>query len=366
MFDVTNAVKYHYDNFPPKNLNYSLFLDELLRATEAIARFDQMLKNIHNNEILLAPLRNQEAVISSRIEWTISTMDEILEYESEWEENYARDDVVETFLYQKTLKNSQQSIKNGYEISQSLIKQMHQQLLSFGRWAEKSPWSFKIEQNYLADSRQNIKFVPISPEKLSEWLDKLFSFINTKDTPVLVKTAILHLEFEALHPFKDWNWRIGRMLIPLFLWKEWILSEPHFYISGFFEEFKDEYIDIMRNVSISNTWEEWIKFFLKAVEVQAIKNLEIANQIHELYESMKEEFWEVLASKWTIVVMDFIFTYPVFRANKLAQKTDIPEWTASWIIKKLYKKNIIQLKEKWSWSRASLYSFEKLMKIVRI
>src|SRR5690554_8201847 len=106
-YNLDKAVDYHYNNFPPENINYSLFIQELVRATDALARFDQMLKNLHNTEILLAPLRNQEAVISSRIEGTISTMDEILQFEADYEEvqNVSiRSDIIETILYQRTLK----------------------------------------------------------------------------------------------------------------------------------------------------------------------------------------------------------------------------------------------------------------------
>ena len=139
-FNTTEAVNYHYDKFPPQNINYSNLITEIIAATDALARFDQMLKNLHNNEILLAPLRNQEAVISSRIEGTISTMDEILQYEADdnGDNLNVRSDIIETILYQRALKNAQNALEDGYSISTSFIKQMHQQLLSFGRGATKS------------------------------------------------------------------------------------------------------------------------------------------------------------------------------------------------------------------------------------
>src|SRR5690606_33604444 len=201
-----------------------------IKATDALARFDQMLKNLHNNEILLAPLRNQEAVISSRIEGTISTMDEIFQYEADdnGDNINVRTDVIETILYQRALKNAQKALEDGYNLSTSFIKLMHQQLLSLGRGAAKSPGQFKREQNYLADKiKRKIQFIPISPEKLDEGLDNLFDYLKNSKDPALVKTALMHIEFEALHPFQDGNGRIGRMLITLFLWKEGILSQPH-------------------------------------------------------------------------------------------------------------------------------------------
>src|SRR5690554_5684287 len=143
--NIESAVQYHYGKFPPKNIDYTQFIQQLLLATDALARFDQMLKNLHNNEILLAPLRNQEAVISSRIEGTISTMDQILQYQADNIIETSTDlksDVIETILYERTLKNAQSAIEDGYEISSYFIQQMHQQLLSHGRGASKSPGAF--------------------------------------------------------------------------------------------------------------------------------------------------------------------------------------------------------------------------------
>ncbi|MGS2737998.1 Fic family protein [Sinomicrobium sp. M5D2P17] len=369
-YNMDKAVDYHYGEFPPRRIEYNIFIQELVNATDALARFDQMLKNLHNTEILLTPLRNQEAVISSRIEGTISTMDEILQYEADNEgvENpTAKSDVIETILYQRTLKNAQSALESGYNFSLNFIRQMHQQLLYLGRGANKSPGEFKKEQNYLADKmKKEIQFIPVSPEKLDEGLGRLLSYIEKSDLPPLIKTAIMHLEFEALHPFKDGNGRIGRMLITLNLWKESILSQPHFYISGYFEEHKDEYIEQMRKVSKTGDWNEWIKFFLIAVESQAIRNLQVAESIRDLYEKTKSDFSDLLSSKWNMEIVDFIFTYPVFRNSKFVSNTKIPNATAVIIIRKLIDNGYLILKEEASGRRAAMYAFEPLMKLVRV
>ena len=168
------AVNYHYDRFPPPNIDYGKFVEVLVNATDAVARYDQMLKNMYNSEILLAPLRNQEAVISSRIEGTVSTLEEILRYEADHDDKLepasnVRSEVIETLLYQRALKMAQKSMQEGYPLSQSLIKAIHQKLLSFGRGALKSPGQFKDKQNYLADRfKKNILFIPVSPERLRD------------------------------------------------------------------------------------------------------------------------------------------------------------------------------------------------------
>lgn len=369
-FNLDNAVTYHYDQFPPDNINYEFFIQELIGATETLARYDQTIKNLHNSELLLAPLRNQEAVLSSRIEGTISTIDEILQYEADTDSGLsenARADVIETILYQRALKNAQLALEDGYNFSLSFIKQMHQQLLFSGRGAAKSPGEFKKEQNFLADrAAKKIQFIPISPEKLNDGLYELTNYIENNSAPALIKTGVTHVEFEALHPFQDGNGRIGRMIITLLLWKSGVLSQPHFYISGYFEEHKDEYIEAMRNVSKNNDWNGWIKFFLTAVQHQATKNLDIAERIRNLYEEMKMEFTDLLSSKWSLTALDYIFTNPVFRNNRFVSHTKIPVPTAAVMIKKLVENGYLVLKEEAAGRRPALYSFEPLMRLVRV
>jgi len=370
--NLENAVNYHYDKFPPPNLDYGQFVDPLIKAADAVARYDQMLKNMHNSEILLAPLRNQEAVISSRMEGTISTMDEILKYEADHDAETGntagvRSEVIETILYQRALKATQKAMEDGYPLSQSLVKGIHQRLLSFGRGATKSPGEFKREQNYLADkSKKEILFIPISPEKLQEGLDKLFKYIDTSTHPALVKTGITHIEFESLHPFKDGNGRIGRMLITLMLWASGTISAPHFYISGYLEDNKDIYIDTMRRVSANGEWELWCSFFLKAVEQQAIRNLTIAENIRSLYEEMKTIFSAALSSKWSVNALDFVFTNPVFRNNKFTTHGGIPTASAARFTRVLLEQDLLRTLEEASGRRPALYSFEPLMKLVRV
>lgn len=367
------AVQYHYEQFPPLVLDYQKIMHQLVKATDALARFDQMLKKMHNSEILLAPLRNQEAVISSRMEGTVSTMDEILKYEADYEQNgddnagVTRSEIIETLLYQRSLKGAQKAVEDGQPISQFLIKATHQKLLSFGRGASKTPGQYKNEQNYLVDrTRRNVLFVPTSPERLQEGMDKLFEYIEKSEDPILIKTAIAHIEFEALHPFKDGNGRIGRMLITLMLWSSGTISAPHFYISGFFEENKDIYIDMMRNVSQTNDWTNWCIFFLEAIEKQAMRNLEIAENISALYDEMKTIFSDALASKWSVNALDYVFTNPMFRNNKFTKNSGIPAASAARFTRILLEKELIKMVEAPSGRRPALYAFEPLLELVRV
>jgi len=371
-FDPSGAVQYHYGKFPPKLVELGRLIKPLSRASAALARYDQMLKSMHSSDILLAPLRSQEAVISSRMEGTVSTLDEVLRLEAEQEEegdaaqHKARGEAVEVYLYGRAMKMAQASVKEGAPISSWLLRSSHRMLLGFGRGADMSPGEFKTEQNYLADRiRRKILFVPISPELLNDGLEKFFNFVGDDDWEILIRTAVAHLEFEALHPFKDGSGRIGRMIIPLMLWQAGAISEPYFYISEYFEQNKDEYSDRMRAVSVSDAWEDWVLFFLSALEAQAMQNLQKAEQIRSLYEEMKERFREVLSSRWTITALDFIFTRPVFRNNVFTSKSGIPSPTAHKFTRTLSEASLLRTIAPAAGRRPALYAFEPLLALVR-
>ena len=369
--DLSGAVSYHYDRFPPAGIDYSALMEPLLKATDSLARYDQMLKGMHNSEILLAPLRNQEAVISSRMEGTISTMDEILQYQAEYLDGESppevRFEVIETILYRRALTAAQNQIEQGYPLSPSLVKSVHGQLLSFGRGAAKSPGEFKKEQNYVGDrDSRMIRFIPISPEQLPGGIENLFDFIGSGAFPVLIRTALAHLEFEALHPFQDGNGRVGRMLVTLMLWNCGTISAPHFYISRFFEDRKDQYIHLMREVSRTGAWEDWCRFFLTAVERQAVDNLTVAESIRSLYEDMKHRFALLLSSKWSVRALDYIFTQPIFRNNGFTTKSGIPAATASRFTRVLLDQGLLQTIRPAAGRRPATYRFEPLMERVRV
>lgn len=366
-----NAIEYHHGQFPPSNLDYERLIKPLSGAVDAIARFDQMLTTLKNSDVLLAPLRNQEAVISSRMEGTISTMDEILRYEADYEEGKlsngaVRSEVIETILYQRALRSAERAMSEGASLTQHMIRSLHQVLLSWGRGARKSPGMYKDEQNYIVGKKREVLFIPINPQNLTLGMDRLLDYINNDNSQILIKTANAHLEFEALHPFKDGNGRVGRMLITLMLWNSKVISAPHFYISGYLEEQKSEYTSLMREVSETGNWTDWCEFFLNAIEVQANKNLNIANSISELYEEMKAVFSELLASKYSINALDFIFANPVFRNGKFSSQSGIPNATARRFTPILANAGLLDTIDYASGSRSAMYRFEPMMDLVRV
>jgi Fic family protein len=370
--DLTQAAEYHYDKFPPRQFDTSRILGPLLEATDALARYDQMLKGMHNSEILLAPLRGQEAVASSRMEGTFSTLEEVLELESEADPDLSIDDeyrseTVETYLYSRSLRAARDALEEGQPFSKALIRQMHQFLLTFARGRTKNPGQFKTEQNYIGTpGSSRIAFVPIAPEHLESGLDRLLEFTHDKHWSPLLRVAIGHVEFEALHPFKDGNGRVGRMLIPLQLWQLGCIAAPHFYISRYFEENKAAYIQYMRAVSKNGAWEDWCAFFLGAIKEQAFQNLQVAESTRDLYEEMKIRFSALLNSAKAVSALDFIFTNSVFRNSRFTQQAGIPKHTAARFSRVLLENGLLVPVREAAGRRSAIYGFEPLLRLVRI
>lgn len=368
--DASQAIEYHYGAFPPRNLDYGAILAPLAEASAAIARYEQMLRGMPNARLFLTPLERQEALSSSRMEGTISTLDELLEYEANLNEDdatpNARRDTLEVHAYRIAINRAEMMINGGSELSPHLVCACHRSLLQFTRGREKAPGRFKTEQNYLVDraSRQ-ILFTPISPEKLKAGLEKLFLFIDESEEHPLIKTAIAHVEFESLHPFNDGNGRVGRILITLMLWKLGLITRPYFYVSGYLEKQKDEYVECLRAVSADDEWTEWCIFFLEAVCRQAEASFSKSEEIRELYERMKEIFRTNLSSQWSIKALDYIFANPIFRNNAFTGRSGIPKQTANRFTRILLEADLLTTVRAPSGRRPGLYAFEPLLQIVR-
>ena len=372
-----HAVYYHEGKFPPAEVDYGNITPLLLQATAAIARYDQELKSLHNPELFLTPLQSQEAVVSSRMEGTISTMDEILEYDATEEEGEpaknVRSDVIDTILYRRTLNFAMKEIEDGRPFSDSLLKSMHQLLLSLGPGAAKSPGQFKREQNFIGEKySRKISYVPISPEKLPDGLESLFSYmVKTFDSdghPELVRTGFSHVEFEALHPFEDGNGRVGRIIITLMLWSSGVISTPNFYISRFMEAHKAEYIERMREVSKNGDWTNWTLFFLEAIKEQAEYNLNMTRNIRNLYDEMKHTFSDMTGSKHSIAFLDAVFTMPVFKNQQISKISGIPPATVNRFTSNMCDDGvgIFKVIREGAGRRSTVFSFEPLLKIIRI
>lgn len=373
-YDLSGAANYHYGHFPPASnaIDYARLAPLLTKATAALARYDTKLERLHNKELLLAPLRNAEAVVSSRIEGTIATLDEILRIQADDDEDgndsneRYRSEAIEVYSYTRAVKRAQMMIDQGIPISSRLIREAHSQLLFFGRGADKTPGEFKRDQNYVVDTRnKKILFVPMDENRLDDGVAALERYIHDLTIEPLVQTAVMHVEFEALHPFKDGNGRLGRMLIPLNLWQRGIIHAPHFYVSPAIEERREEYVDRLRAVSERNAWTDWIAFFLEILHRQAELNLSITDKIEVLYQEMNERFRDILKSQWSTVALDYIFTKGYFRNSSFTANSGIPSQTAHRISKQLIDDGMLTVVEAAAGSRAAMLAFRPLLEVVR-
>ncbi|MBZ8117847.1 Fic family protein [Roseovarius sp. LXJ103] len=369
-YDSSEAVDYHYGVFPPPAPDLNLLQKPFAAALMSLTKYDTLLRQLPNSELLLAPLRARDAVVSSRMEGTISTIEEVLRLEADADEDtpapIQRNDTLEVALYARALRQAEKQIADGYKISEHLIKSAHRVLLSHGRGAEKRPGQYKLDQNYVGDRPQRkIKFIPINAHDLPDAMNSLVGFITDSDMMPLLKTAIAHAEFEALHPFEDGNGRVGRMLITLMLWQQDVLSAPRFFVSDYFERHKDEYIARMRAVSSENDWTSWCHFFLEALGSQANENLAMVGSIQAHYDHMREQFRDVLRSQWSVNALDFIFANPIFRNNRFTRNAGIPKPTAHTFTRKLQEAGLITVLEPPAGRAPGLYAFPSLLKIVQ-
>lgn len=374
-YDFSEAVGYHYGQFPPVDVDYAKLIAPLSSARDAVARYDTKLDRLPNKELMLAPLRNAEAVVSSRMEGTVATLDEILRIQADDDGDddggeYAyRQEALEVYSYTRAVRHAQNLMSgdNGLPICSRLIKEAHSRLLFMGRGADKTPGEFKSEQNYVVDRRtRKILFIPMSAEGLDAGITTFENYVNDLSVEPLIQTAIAHAEFEALHPFKDGNGRIGRMLVPLNLWDRKVIKTPHFYVSPAIEERREEYIDRLRMVSELGAWTEWLVFFLEIVHRQAELNMEITDKITSLYSEMRDRFTATLRSRWATQALDYIFAKPVFRNAAFTSAAGIPNQTAHRMNKQLIDDGILTIIEPASGRRAALLAFMPLLEVVRI
>jgi len=368
-FYNSDTVDYHYGSFPPSNLNYDKIAMPLADAAAAVARYEQMLKDIHNTRLFITPLQRQEAIASSAMEGTLSTLEELLLYEANINEansnEIARSNAFEVHAYRRAIHQAETEINRGKAISPELLCECHKILLHDTRGHDKRPGRFKSNQNLLINhTTGKATFVPISPDLLEDGLNKLFKFISESDHHPLITTAIAHIEFEALHPFDDGNGRIGRILIKLMMWELGLISNPHFYISGYLEKYKQTYIRSMREVSSNGDWISWCVFFLESVQGQANENLAISQRIQDLYTEMRQEFLDISTTKWYGIALDFIFKNPIFVISNFVEEGNIPYDTARTVIKKLKDKNLVMELRPAAGRLPAIYAFGRLLNIL--
>lgn len=366
-------VQYHLGQFPPTQLDWSQLIPLLGPASAAVARYDGTLAAIPNAAVLLSPLTTQEAVLSSRIEGTQATMGEVLEFEAEGDtpglSEERRADIFEILNYRSAMRLAEKRLSE-IPLSQRLIREAHKVLLSEDRGQVrgqgKSPGEYRRIPNWIGPAGctlEQARFVPISADKLPDAISIWERFIHENAPDRLVQLALLHAEFEALHPFLDGNGRLGRMLIPLFLWQNGLIQRPMFYVSAFLEANRDEYYDRLLAVSCDGDWTGWCGFFLHVLKAQAEENQRKATAILGLYERMKHEVADSTHSQYAIHALDWIFERPIFKSSDFIASAGIPEPTAKRIVPTLREAGVLRELVKASGRRPATFCFPELLNI---
>lgn len=367
---MTGPVYYHLGKFPPAELNWKSLIPVIGKANAGLARYDGLLSAIPNASVLLSPLTTQEAVLSSKIEGTHVTMGEVLELEAGGEPRDItqpkRDDAEEIINYRVALRACVDELHER-PLSQHMLRQAHFVLMQGVRGRDKTPGSYRPDQNWIGPKGCIIDeagFVPIAPEHLVAGMGAWETYVNSEtELDPLVQLAIVHLEFEALHPFKDGNGRLGRMLVPLYLYKKGVLSSPDFYMSGYLESHREEYQEKLRAVSRDDAWTEWCEFFLQGIVEQSAENELKAREILALYEQVKNQVVEETHSQHSIRAVDFLFQQPVFAAPVFTEHSEIPKPTAARILSALREAGLLHTIREGKGRRYGIYAFRDLLNI---
>ena len=359
---------YTPSKLPLDNLDYRFLFSLVGEANAELARYDGLLQGIPNPAVLLSPLIKQEAVLSSKIEGTQATVDEVLEQEAGLiKEGEKYKDIQEISNYSITLLNAMDYLED-YPIRLGFICELHRILLNSVRGQDKSPGVFRPDQNWIGKPGCNIEeatFVPPDPLRLRDHLEAWENYLEYDDKDFLMQTAVVHAQFELIHPFKDGNGRIGRILIPLFMYQKKLLSQPMFYISEYLESNREEYYDSLNAISSQGDWNRWIAFFFKAVSVQAKKNSQRAQAIIKLYDEMKTRIHELTHSQYTLHTVDWLFSQPVFQNTKFINDAKVPRPTAQRIMRILKDKKILHELRPSQGRQSSILAFPQLITIVQ-
>jgi len=361
---------YDPDELPINNLDYRLLLPLVGQANAALARYDGLLQGIPNPAVMLSPLTTQEAVLSSKIEGTQATVDEVLEQEAGMlKEGEKYKDIQEISNYRLALFKARDYLDT-YPIRLGFVRELHRILMSSVRGQDKTPGEFRVEQNWIGKQGcpiEQASFVPPSPLRLQDALQAWEAYLGYDDVDFLLQAAVAHAQFELIHPFKDGNGRIGRILIPLFLYQKRALSQPMFYLSEYLENHRDEYYQRLKAISAEGDWNGWIAFFLRAIADQALQNSKRVNAIMALYEEMKVAIQEATHSQYSVHLLDAIFSKPIFRTSDLAQQLaaehGVHEKTTPSLLRQLKDSGILREIQPGSGRRAATLCFPRLLNL---
>jgi Fic family protein len=309
----------------------------------ALGRLDGAAGTLPDAHLLLYTYVRKEAVLSSQIEGTQSTLDNLLAHELGEAPGVPIGDVTEVSRYVEAMTHGLQRLRNGFPLSNRLLREMHEILLATGRGAQKTPGEFRQSQNWIGGTRPgNAAFVPPPPQDVPHCMGELEKFLHS-DTPALVKAALAHLQFETIHPFLDGNGRIGRLLITLLLCHEGVLREPLLYSSLYFKQNRQRYYDELNGARESGDFERWLDFFATAIRVSAEQATTTGLRISAVFREDRNRLREMGRQAPTILlVQESLQAKPLATIATLTQSTGFTTPTVTQALGELQKLGIVR------------------------
>lgn len=336
-------------NMLPPAVSYPIQLVSLIsEAGMNIGKLAGIGKLLPNPHVLIGPYLRQEAVLSSRIEGTEASISDLFFYEAVGKESvdavFKR--VREVRNYVAALNAGLRAVETGQPIDMSLLKKLHRILLTGVRGQDRNPGEFRSVQNWIGKTGkiQDATYVPPPPENLEKLLGNFAEFLSNppNDMPVLVQCAVMHYQFEAVHPFADGNGRIGRLLITLLLCQKKVLPQPLLYPSAYFERNKTDYYSRLLSVSQRSEWEEWIAFFLNGVAAQAQEAIQNVERLLALKEHYDDVLRKSEATKNTHLLKDILFSNPYTTVKNATEYLNVSFVTAQKTIGILVDNGILE------------------------
>lgn len=336
------------------------------QALLALGRLDSVSTLLPDTSLFLYMYVRKEAVLSSMIEGTQSSLSDLLLFELDQEPGVPLDDVREVSNYVAALNHGLRLLAGGLPLSLRLFREIHGVLLAKGRGGHQTPGEFRLSQNWIGGTRPgNAAFVPPPAEEVRECMSKLELFLHDRPepTPVLLKAALAHVQFETIHPFLDGNGRLGRLLITLLLWEQKVLREPMLYLSLYFKKNRQYYYELLNNVRMTGDWEAWLDFFAEAVIVTATQAVETAQQLLDLSNRDRDKISGLgRAAASTLQVHRALMEHPIATSNWLVEKTGITSATVNKALGHLEQLDVV--KELTAQKRNRLFSYKAYIDIM--
>jgi Fic family protein len=339
-------------------------LSRLSAADQAVGRLDGISVLLPDKNLFLYMYVRKEAVLSSQIEGTQSTLSDLLQFEAMAADGKPIDDIREVSNYVDAMMYGLDRLQT-LPISLRLIREMHEKLLQSGRGQAQNPGEFRKSQNWIGGTRPgNAFFVPPPHQEVIPCLGDLEKFIHdTSDLPPLIKAGLIHVQFETIHPFLDGNGRLGRLLITLYLCSKNVLKKPLLYLSLYFKTHRDDYYRLLQEVRETGAWEAWLEFFLAGVAETANQAFDAATRIHELIQSDRDRISAESDRVSSVLrVHEVLQTLPFLTSSKAGEKTGLTKPTINAALDQLERLGIVE--EITNRQRGRVYAYKHYLAIL--